>query len=40
MQIPRLLFEIGLWAAVAGVAAGAVYLLSVLAYEWRHKELW
>lgn len=40
MLVPVWLFELGLWAAVVGVAVGAGYLLSVLGYEWLRKELW
>ena len=40
MQMPVVLFEIGLWGAVVGVATAATYLLAVLVYEWTRKELW
>ena len=40
MQVPQLVFEVGLWAALAAVGAGAVYLIVVLVREWRRKELW
>ena len=40
MRIPLALFEVLLWAALAGVALAAAYLLSALVYEWKRKELW
>ncbi len=40
MQVPVVLFEIGLWGAVLGVAIAAAYLLTVLVYEWVRKKLW
>jgi hypothetical protein len=40
MQVPVVLYEIGLWGAVIGVAIAAAYLLTVLAYEWVRMELW
>ena len=40
MQIPPLLFELALFAAVAGVGSGAIYLLVVLVREWRSGEIW
>lgn len=40
MQIPRVVFEIGLWAAAGVVAAAALYLLVVLVREWRDGQLW
>lgn len=40
MRVPVVLFEIGLWGAVLGVAIAATYLLAVLVYEWMQKKLW
>ncbi len=40
MQLPRWLFELGLWAALIVVAVGVVYLLALLAREWRDGQLW
>lgn len=39
-MIPVAVFEAGLWAAYALVAAGALYLLTVLVREWRTGKLW
>lgn len=40
MKIPSDVFTIAVWAAYAGVAAGALYLLVVLVREWIRRELW
>ena len=40
MQVPQMVFDAGLWFAIAAVTAGAVYLLIVLVREWRRGELW
>jgi len=39
-MIPETLFAMGLWIAYALVAVGAIYLLAVLAREWRAGNLW
>jgi hypothetical protein len=38
--IPEPLFAFALWAAIGGVACGAVYLLAALVSEWRRGRLW
>jgi hypothetical protein len=38
--IPEVVFSVGLWAAYAFVAVGALYLLAVLVREWRAGTLW
>ena len=40
MQIPLSVFTAGLWLALMGVAAGALYLLVILIREWRSDSLW
>lgn len=40
MQIPEDVFTIAVWTAYVGVAAGSLYLLIVLAWEWIRRELW
>lgn len=39
-MIPAFIFELGVWAAYAGVACGATYLLIVLVKEWKSGEIW
>jgi len=40
VTIPAWLFSAALWGALLIVAAAAVYLLVVLAAEWRDGRLW
>jgi len=40
MTIPAWLFEIAIWAAIGGVAIGAVFLLAMVIREWRSGRLW
>ena len=39
-MIPRAIFELGLFAAYAGVGLGTLYLVVVLIREWWRGELW
>lgn len=40
MIVPAFVLSAMLWAALAAVASGAVYLLVVLVREWSAGELW
>jgi len=40
MTISSTLLAIAIWTAIAGVAAGAIYLVWILIDEWRRGSLW